>query len=1031
MASTGTPQVVWKVVRAGEAVAQVTASVTPASEDDGAKREFEIRPGWRDTLGPAVAQDRLATEQKALERLAAVVQARDAKKMQKLAALVMDFCYAFPLEVAEWGDAAFSMWVTGDLTARDKGRSCRAVFVEALEGCKAEGVTHSVIGDDVVVRYKLTQDEELVTDSVSFRVDMVRGLGQHLFTMAASARTPQPLEPAAEGSAAGGAIAVAEENMVQGISFAADPVIGAVGLDDRLHIAIAGLARSTKVSSPTLVPKEALEKAVVELFTMQVEIHARSTKRRLQRTAKRATHSKKEALFKALALHIKRASAPADPTTPQGSHEAELCSVLAAAESRARLPVVAAAAASAPAPAPQGVPPAPHYRPSLYGDKVVMGDPAHSQQSPIRIHLVATASTRVLSTRGKGGGRDRAKAIMRAFFAKTGIDSMDTINDGQVDTVNMPEKKHKQALAFKLVPRPQASTITALFALILDGYKRVPLALDVGGTQKHFWVVLGSPGVAHGGIAAPVFSITMHARLQETSFLDLMEAWGIVWFLFRVGSDPFSVNNFYPLDGGGNKISFVVFEPYDFAVLARLALHKPHSVVSIELDSPPHSPVQGSTGRSATAAAGSAAAGGASAGTAGSRSGARASEGFFWRSYSEINERLRDGEHGVVLFGLTSRTDNMSSANAFLKSKLGDWGQLGAHGLGKYETKFEDLGQIVWSGISWAKVVQVVDMVADLRREGALMGGSPPSALSLQMEMEYKDVFGLGCGRCMEMGHTAAECLRQVGRCTLCHMDMPVGVHAGTCGRDECSYPNKGVPKANSRRLFKLIHIQYIAINYCAEKKADFMPWFETVQMQMKNGATVAIARNKHAAEQDAASAQVMEAHMLKMRKQAALEGAKEAPRMRKEVAQLMNCVKAGMDDFKSSNPNATADELMQEAFIQNLCVVNTTDLLQAAAIATRATVLSGMQSGMINGNNAEMFLALISDGQTRLPAYQASPARRRGPPQIQNGTRLTPQMKAVKLTMVSAGQKRKAEAAGEGQHVQKKTAGAANGRAS
>ena len=216
MASTGTPQVVWKVVRAGEAVAQVTASVTPASEDDGAKREFEIRPGWRDTLGPAVAQDRLATEQKALERLAAVVQARDAKKMQGLAALVMDFCYAFPLEVAEWGDAAFSMWVTGDLTARDKARSCREVFVEALEGCKAEGVTHSVIGDDVVVRYKLTQDEELVTDSVSFRVDMVRGLGQHLFTMAATALTPKPLEFAAEGSAAGGAIAVAEENMVQG-----------------------------------------------------------------------------------------------------------------------------------------------------------------------------------------------------------------------------------------------------------------------------------------------------------------------------------------------------------------------------------------------------------------------------------------------------------------------------------------------------------------------------------------------------------------------------------------------------------------------------------------------------------------------------------------------------------------------------------------------------------------------------------------------------------------------------------------------
>ena len=70
-----------------------------------------------------------------------------------------------------------------------------------------------------------------------------------------------------------------------------------------------------------------------------------------------------------------------------------------------------------------------------------------------------------------------------------------------------------------------------------------------------------------------------------------MEASGIVWFLFRVGSDPFSVNNFYPLDGGGNKISFVVFEPYDFAVLARLALHKPHSVVSIELDSPPHLPL--------------------------------------------------------------------------------------------------------------------------------------------------------------------------------------------------------------------------------------------------------------------------------------------------------------------------------------------------------------------------------------------------------------------------------------------------------
>ena len=404
---------------------------------------------------------------------------------------------------------------------------------------------------------------------------------------------------------------------------------------------------------------------------------------------------------------------------------------------------------------------------------------------------------------------------------------------------------------------------------------------------------------------------------------------------------------------------------------------------------------------------------------------------YFWRSYDEINERLRDGELGVVLFGLTSRTDNTRGANALLQSKLGDWGQLGVRGLGKYETKFENVGQIVWSGISWKKVAQVVDMVADLRRDDALMGGSPPSALSLQMEMEYKDVFGLGCGRCMEMGHNAVECIRQVGRCTLCHMDMPVGVLSGTCGRDDCSYPNKGAPKTNSRRLFKLIHIQYIAINYCAATNSDFMPWFETVQIQMKNGATVAIARNKHAAEQDAASAQVMEAHMLKQRKQAAQEGAKEAPRMREEVAQIMGCVKAGIDSFKAANPNATADQLVQEAFIQNLCVTSTTDLRQAASIATRATVFQGMQSGMINGSNADMFIALLNDGQQRLPAYQASPMRRRGPLAIQDGTHLTPEMRRVRLNMMHSGQKRKALPGGEGQKDQKKTAGAAGKRAS
>ena len=381
---------------------------------------------------------------------------------------------------------------------------------------------------------------------------------------------------------------------------------------------------------------------------------------------------------------------------------------------------------------------------------------------------------------------------MRAFIAQSGIDEMDLVNDGEVHTINMPGKRKKKALAFKIVARPTATTISTLLELTKKGYSREALELTVNGTKKHFWVVLGLPGASNGGSAAPVFRIKFRAKKTEVDFMQLMVDLRINWYLFRVGN-PFSIDSFYPLSGPANDIAFCVFESKDYGSLAKLALGKDNGVLSVRLVTPMHLPMYAppllpaataataaSSGKGRTALVVHQSAGGG-AGGASAQVLQRHPEcvepgDYYWRPQSEVNERFRDGKHGVVLFGLKSRADSLGDVNAFLKKKLGAWGQLGSLGLGEFSAKFGDTCQIVWDGIKWDKIVQIVDMVVDLKRTDAIMGGGPPSGLSLQMNMEYKEAYGLGCRRCMEIGHTADSCKRDVGRCT----DVPHG-HAGAC----------------------------------------------------------------------------------------------------------------------------------------------------------------------------------------------------------------------------------------------------------
>ena len=220
--------------------------------------------------------------------------------------------------------------------------------------------------------------------------------------------------------------------------------------------------------------------------------------------------------------------------------------------------------------------------------------------------------------------------------------------------------------------------------------------------------------------------------------MQLMVDLRINWYLFRVGN-PFSIDAFYPLSGPANDIAFCVFESKDYGSLAKLALGKNTGVLSVRLVTPMHLPMyappQLPAATAATAAPSSevhtsltvhqsagGGAGGASAQALEQHPACVEPREHYWRPQSEVNERFRDGKHGVVLFGLKSRADSLGDVNAFLKGKLGAWGQLGSLGLGEFSAKFGDTCQIVWDGIKWEKIVQIVDMVVDLKRTDAIMG---------------------------------------------------------------------------------------------------------------------------------------------------------------------------------------------------------------------------------------------------------------------------------------------------------------------
>ena len=119
MASPRTPQVSWREVRGDDGVTLVAACVTPASDPDCAKRDFEIRPGWRDSLGEAFATKRGTSQCDLLAALAeSVMRNGEEAEMTKRAVI---FWRAFPDEVGDWGDAAFAAWMTKDFPSKDQG----------------------------------------------------------------------------------------------------------------------------------------------------------------------------------------------------------------------------------------------------------------------------------------------------------------------------------------------------------------------------------------------------------------------------------------------------------------------------------------------------------------------------------------------------------------------------------------------------------------------------------------------------------------------------------------------------------------------------------------------------------------------------------------------------------------------------------------------------------------------------------------------------------------------------------------------
>ena len=371
------------------------------------------------------------------------------------------------------------------------------------------------------------------------------------------------------------------------ISFGGGVSAGAEVLDSELTAALQALAKRKQVSSPASLPKAAIEQAVSRLLQASVRRHAQKAQRRLKRTGSRASNRPKKALLEALRSKLLTRSG-AGGATLAGGATGEPDGVGGWSESwrgsfgsdDSRRPS---------SPPLSGHPPPPPHRPSIYGDNVDYGDRAYSQGQPIRIHLVATANTKTGNTR-TDAGREVAQDIMRAFIAQSGIDEMDLVNDGEVHTINMQGKRKKKALAFKIVARPTAKTVSTLLELTKKGYSREALELTVNGTKKHFWVVLGLPGASNGGSAAPVFRIKFRAKKTEVDFMQLMVDLRINWYLFRVGN-PFSIDAFYPLSGPANDIAFCVFESKDYGSLAKLALGKDTGVLSVRLVTPMHLPM--------------------------------------------------------------------------------------------------------------------------------------------------------------------------------------------------------------------------------------------------------------------------------------------------------------------------------------------------------------------------------------------------------------------------------------------------------
>ena len=295
----------------------------------------------------------------------------------------------------------------------------------------------------------------------------------------------------------------------QFISFGGGVSSGAEVLDSELTAALQALSKRKPVSSAASLPKAAIEQAVSRLLQASVRSHAKKAQRRLTRTGIRASNRPKKTLLEALRSKLLTIQAPVEPHSQAGQMENPM-GFVGGAEAGTAASAMASPGAP-PLPLSQDVPPPPAARPPIYGDNVDYGERAYSQGQPIRIHLVATATTKTGNTR-TDAGREVAQDIMRAFIAQSGIDEMDLVNDGEVHTINMPGKRKKKALAFKIVARPTATTVSTLLELTKKGYSREALELTVNGTKKHFWVVLGLPGASNGGSAAPVFRIKFRAK---------------------------------------------------------------------------------------------------------------------------------------------------------------------------------------------------------------------------------------------------------------------------------------------------------------------------------------------------------------------------------------------------------------------------------------------------------------------------------------------------------------------------------------